>query len=501
MTGRIVVVGDTLLDRDVDGRVDRLCPDGPAPVLDERSALDRPGGAGLAAVFVAGQGLDVALVTAMAYDAAAARLTELLTAAGVRLYALPLPGASTVEKIRLRSDGQTLLRLDRGSHAGTPGEPPVAVLDVFAGAAAILVSDYGYGLARHPALRQALAAASAPIVWDPHPRGPAAVAGVCLATPNEAELRRLSGDAGGGERLAAVTRGAQRLRDRWRSNAVAVTMGAQGALLCHAGATPLVVTAPDAHPGGRLDTCGAGDRFAAAAAGALARGALVSEAVQHAVVEASTYVAAGGSATISCSPPSCPPPSCPPPSCSPPDVRPAERTSTPSTDADVVIGRVRARGGTVVATGGCFDLLHAGHLATLLAARKLGDCLIVCLNSDSSVAGLKPGRPLTPQADRAGLLAALECVDAVVVFDEPTPHRVLSWLRPDIWVKGGDYASDSEADLPEADLVRRWGGQAVVVPYLAGRSTTATITAARHADRHQAGHGGSRPPTFVEGAR
>jgi len=131
-----------------------------------------------------------------------------------------------------------------------------------------------------------------------------------------------------------------------------------------------------------------------------------------------------------------------------------------------------------VATGGCFDLLHTGHLATLRAARALGDCLIVCLNSDRSVRALKGAdRPMTPQADRARLLAALDCVDAVVVFDETTPEVVLSWLRPDIWVKGGDYADT--ADLPEADLVRRWGGQCAIVPYLPGRSTTATIAAAR----------------------
>jgi rfaE bifunctional protein nucleotidyltransferase chain/domain len=138
-----------------------------------------------------------------------------------------------------------------------------------------------------------------------------------------------------------------------------------------------------------------------------------------------------------------------------------------------VVGPVRAAGGTVVATGGCFDLLHTGHLATLRAARALGDCLVVCMNSDRSVSERKgPDRPVTPQADRARLLAALDCVDAVAVFDEPTPEAVLSWLRPDIWVKGGDY---SESDLPEADLVRRWGGQTVIVPYLPGRSTTATI--------------------------
>ena len=106
--------------------------------------------------------------------------------------------------------------------------------------------------------------------------------------------------------------------------------------------------------------------------------------------------------------------------------------------------------------------------------------LIVCLNSDRSVAGLKgPGRPLTGEADRSRLLAALDCVDAVVIFDEPTPHAVLSRLRPDIWVKGGDYSGNGRNDLPEADLVRSWGGQTVIVPYVDGRSTTGMIAAAR----------------------
>ena len=140
------------------------------------------------------------------------------------------------------------------------------------------------------------------------------------------------------------------------------------------------------------------------------------------------------------------------------------------------VERVRAAGGTVVATGGCFDLLHAGHVATLEAARALGDCLVVCLNSDASVSRLKgPTRPLVPQADRARVLAALEPVDAVLVFDEETPHAVLERLRPDVWVKGGDYAG---ADLPEAALLRQWGAQSVVLPYLEGRSTTGLVTAA-----------------------
>jgi D-beta-D-heptose 7-phosphate kinase / D-beta-D-heptose 1-phosphate adenosyltransferase len=131
---------------------------------------------------------------------------------------------------------------------------------------------------------------------------------------------------------------------------------------------------------------------------------------------------------------------------------------------------VRARGGTVVATGGCSDLLHAGHVRMLAAARALGDCLVVCLNSDDSVRRLKgPGRPLVPAVDRAAVLTGLSSVDAVVVFSEDTPEAVLGQLRPDIWAKGGDYAVD---DLPEARLLESWGGHAVILPYLDGRSTT-----------------------------
>ncbi|MET8041030.1 PfkB family carbohydrate kinase [Micromonospora sp. NPDC005215] len=465
MRGPVVVLGDTLLDRDVEGVVNRLCPDSPVPVLDESAASDRPGGAGLAAVFAAAQGAEVVLVTALADDAGGARLSALLAAAGVQVYPLALAGA-TPEKIRLRARGRVLLRHDRGGTFGEPGQPSDEVLRVIGAASAVLVSDYGRGVARQPALRDALSATRAPVVWDPHPRGPAAVPGVHLATPNESEVRELVPALPGASRLATASRGAQGLRRRWRAGAVAVTLGGDGALLCHAGSTPLVVPTPGSAEG---DTCGAGDRFAAAASLALAQGALVSEAVQAAVAEASAYVAGGGVAAAL-----------------PPPVRPTP-TSFAGPGGDRVgvaavatlLGEVRAAGGTVVATGGCFDLLHAGHVATLQAARQLGDCLIVCVNSDASVAGLKgPDRPVMSEGDRARLLAALSCVDAVLIFDEPTPDAALSWVRPDIWVKGGDYATgggDDAATLPEAEVLRRWGGNTVVVPYLDGRSTTDMI--------------------------
>ncbi|MEU0154489.1 PfkB family carbohydrate kinase [Micromonospora fulviviridis] len=464
MSGPLVVIGDALLDRDVTGAVSRICPDAPVPVLDERTATDRPGGAGLAALLAVAPDTEVALVTALADDAGGARLAELLAEAGVAVYPMRLPGA-TAEKIRLRAGGQTLLRLDRGGEPQAPGQPSEAVLELLSRARAILVSDYGRGLARQPALRAALAEATAPVVWDPHPRGPAAVAGARLTTPNLGELRRLTGDAGAGSGLSTATRAGQELRSRWRVGAVAVTMGPDGAVLCHSGSTPLVVPPPSAVE--RVeDTCGAGDRFAATAALALGDGASTAEAVQAAVEAASAYVAAGGAAGLHRAPEPGPTPS-------------AART------AEELVAEVRADGGTVVATGGCFDILHAGHLATLQAARRLGDCLVVCLNSDRSVRGLKgPERPVHPEQDRARLLAALDCVDAVVVFDEPTPHQVLARLRPDVWVKGGDYAGDGTPELPEAELVRRWGGRVVTVPFLAGRSTTGTISAARQRGLH-----------------
>jgi rfaE bifunctional protein nucleotidyltransferase chain/domain/rfaE bifunctional protein kinase chain/domain len=454
MRGPLVVVGDAFLDRDLLGASDRLCPDAPVPVVDLHTEVDRPGGAALAALLAAG-GHDVVLVTALGDDAAGARVRELL-AGSVRVVPVPLHGP-TAEKIRVRASGQSLVRLDRGGEPAALGPPGTDALDAIAGAGAVLVADYGRGMTADPDVRRALAAVAArrPVVWDPHPRGREPVPGVRLVTPNAREAVALSGLPGDG--LYGLTAAADHLRGRWEATAVAVTLGARGALLMLGETEPLVVPAPAVD--GVPDTCGAGDAFAAAAARALAGGEVLSEAVADAVRLATAFVAAGGVATVGAPGPA------------------GARPGTADRTAAVVLARVRATGGTVVATGGCFDLMHPGHVSTLQAARALGDCLIVCLNSDLSVRRLKgPGRPICPEEDRARVLAAFSAVDAVVVFDEDTPERVLAELRPDIWVKGGDYAG---AEVPEAALVRSWGGQAVVVPYLDGRSSTRLVAAAR----------------------
>ncbi|MFD8594282.1 D-glycero-beta-D-manno-heptose 1-phosphate adenylyltransferase [Kitasatospora sp. NPDC059646] len=472
MNGPLVVVGDSLLDVDVDGAATRLAPDAPVPVVDVESERSRPGGAALAAVLAARTGQRVVLLTALGRGEASNRLRRAL-AGRVELAELPLDGDIPV-KTRIRVDERPLLRIDRGG--GRPGPANGAARRILGSAGAVLVSDYGRGVAEVLTPLLTPATRRCPVVWDPHPRGGPPVPGARLVTPNAAEARStaaaLDARSAAGDGLADHTRRAALLARHWRAAAVAVTLGPRGALLSRGTDSPILLPAP--HEAGG-DPCGAGDCFAASAAVALARGAITEEAVHCGVVAAADFVASGGAGGLALPPPAGRP-------AAPLPVRAAELAAA-----------VRARGGTVVATGGCFDLLHAGHVGLLESAARLGDCLVVCLNSDDSVRRLKgPGRPLTPVADRASVLAGLGCVDAVAVFEEDTPHAVLRELRPDVWVKGGDYTVEA---LPEAEVLAEWGGHALVLPYLSGRSTTALAERAA-----AAGSGRSGPASAGAGA-
>jgi len=438
----LVVVGDALLDRDLDGVAERLAPDAPVPVIEDVREHARPGGAGLAAALAAAAGVPTTLVCALGQDAAGRRLAGLLDRAGVRVCDLGLDGP-TPEKVRVHAGGRPLARLDAGGAASPCGPLTAEAREALAGASGVLVSDYGRGVAAEPGVRRALAALRhAPVVWDPHPRGPEPVRGALLVTPNAAEAGVAGAD------LAAVEARARELAREWRAVDVCITLGARGALLVGGDAPPFVAPAPPVSGG---DPCGAGDRFASRAAAVLAGGADVPTAVRAAVASASAFVAAGGAAALTG------------------DAGPHLRSAATT---DVIAG-VRAHGGTVVATGGCFDLLHAGHVRSLEAARSLGEGLIVCLNSDASVRRLKgPDRPLVPEGDRAAVLEALSCVDAVAIFDEDDPRAILRELRPHVWAKGGDYAA---RELPEAAVLREWGGHTVLVPHVPGRSTTGLI--------------------------
>ncbi|MFC6000068.1 D-glycero-beta-D-manno-heptose 1-phosphate adenylyltransferase, partial [Streptomonospora nanhaiensis] len=206
------------------------------------------------------------------------------------------------------------------------------------------------------------------------------------------------------------------------------------------------------------DACGAGDRFCAVAAGALRTGADVVDAVAEGVQAASRFVRNGAAGGTAASGP----------------IAGALPLGL-GESAGELAERVRRSGGKVVAAGGCFDVLHAGHVSLLRRARSLGDCLIVCINSDATVRARKgPDRPINSAEDRIRVLSALDCVDAVAVFDEPTPSRLIARLRPDVWVKGGDYEA---AALPELDVVESLGGEVVILPRLPGRSTTRVVAA------------------------
>ncbi|WP_083501766.1 PfkB family carbohydrate kinase [Sphaerimonospora mesophila] len=484
LNGPLVIVGDSLLDVDVEGDAGRLCPDAPVPVVEGRAEHHRPGGAGLAALLAAREAAEVVLITSIGDDAPGRRLRDLLSGS-VEVIRLPMEGA-TVCKTRVRARGQTLLRIDTGDGrpvvAGPSGEALRCAADALRGASAVLVADYGGGVA--DVCREQLGELAVPVVWDPHPRGSLPVPGCALVTPSEAEARSLFRDPLGrpdgrpherphsrshdgspraepydGSYDGCPERVARGLVRDLEAEAVAITLGERGAVLARRGGRCVPVPAPTVAVG--RDVCGAGDRLAAVAALALADGASTEDAVVAAVGEATRFVEEGGAAALRMP--------CPAPEPATP--------YAPGASAFDVAASVRAAGGRLIATGGCFDLLHAGHVSLLRRARALGDALVVCLNSDDSIRRLKgPNRPLVGERDRVEVLRALGCVDAVTVFEEDTPSRAIERLCPDVWVKGGDY---TERAMPEAEAVRRAGGEVVILPSVPGYSTTGLIAAAQ----------------------
>jgi rfaE bifunctional protein nucleotidyltransferase chain/domain/rfaE bifunctional protein kinase chain/domain len=445
-------VGDVILDVDLCGEATRLSPDAPVPVVDVSTVRRRAGGAGLVARMLAEDGWPVTLVTVLADDDAGRHVEAAL--AGVKVVAGPSSSPTPV-KTRVRAGTHAVVRFDEDCARPQAPEITPAMLRAVAKAGAIIVADYGRGLAANPQLRELLerVADTVPIVWDPHPSGARPVPGVAVVTPNLSEAHQAAGTRTGGPIGPPTGVGADGvggiLVDGWRSRSVQGTTGERGATLLLERdriARPILaprVTAPD--------PCGAGDRLTASVAVHLLEGRDLEDAAVLAVHEAAEFLAAGGVASL-------------------PDRQSTGRIRRRPAEPLLLVRRVRDNGGKVVATGGCFDLLHAGHVRSLIAARELGDCLVVCLNSDASVRRLKGDqRPIMIEQDRAELLLALECVDAVMIFDEDTPEAALERLRPDIWVKGGDYKGER---LPEADLVESWGGRCVTVPYHPARSSS-----------------------------
>ncbi|MGH3615099.1 MAG: PfkB family carbohydrate kinase [Pseudonocardia sp.] len=296
----VVVLGDVLLDEDVDGRVERLCPDAPAPVLDVDGGLARPGGAGLAAALLAADGVPVRLIAALGHDGPARTLRTMFHGC-VDLVTGPAGGGTAV-KTRLRASGRVLLRADRGEGRATDGFGAAVgpVLgEALDEAEAVLVSDYGRGVAADPIVRAAVARAArrgVPVVWDPHPRGVPPVPGVAVVTPNLSEACGVLGvpapDAADDD---AVLDLADALLGHWCVGAVVITLGARGAAVRQARDGGVAVPA---HPTVDGDPCGAGDRFAGCVAGRLACGVPLHRAVEDGVLAATGFVAGGGAGAV-----------------------------------------------------------------------------------------------------------------------------------------------------------------------------------------------------------
>jgi D-beta-D-heptose 7-phosphate kinase / D-beta-D-heptose 1-phosphate adenosyltransferase len=466
---RLLVVGEAVLDGWVSGPSRALSREGPVPVVSVTETVHVPGAAGHAAAQAVALGADVRLLSVVGEDADGTVLRRALAERGVASDDLLVePGRATVAKRRILSGGQLLVRCDSGDVG--PQAPAVqrSVLACLAAlvpaASAILVCDYDAGMFT-PAVRAELAGLvarqSALLVVDAHRPLRWARAGARVVTPNAAEAECLLPGAARAtyavDRVRAVVEHAEDLVAAAGAGMVAVTLDRDGAVLLRPGRDPY--RAPG-QPASDSQAAGAGDTFAVAITLALAAGAEPEAAVDLAAAAAGLVVGRPGTSL-----------------CTAAELRdrlpgpPARRLL--SHEVAGCADLHRALGRRIVFTNGCFDVLHSGHVAYLRAARALGDVLVVGLNSDSSVRRLKgPDRPVNPVEDRAAVLAELTCVDHIVVFDGDTPADLLRALRPDVYVKGGDY---TEEMLPEAPLVRELGAELRIVDYVEDRSTTGLI--------------------------
>jgi D-beta-D-heptose 7-phosphate kinase/D-beta-D-heptose 1-phosphate adenosyltransferase len=473
---RVLVVGDTMLDSYLSGTATRLCQEAPVPVVALNERRDAPGGAGNTAANAAALGAQVSLLSVTGDDAEAWSVRRALDEAGVSTgHLLGAPERRTLAKHRVLAGSHLLVRFDQGTTEPVSAALEEALIgrliDLAPRVDAIIVSDYAYGVLTSRligVLGELQAQSPRTLVLDARDVRLYRNAGVTAVKPNYAEAVALLGEPqreGSRVRLQQIVAGAERLLDETGAGAAAVTLDVDGALLIERGAPPYRTYARPA-PGARA--AGAGDTFAAALALALAAGADLQAAGEIASAAAGVAVLREGTAT-----------------CSLHDLREAVTAQSKHIDGlQRVIERVaehRRHGRRIVFTNGCFDILHRGHIAYLSRAKALGDVLIVGVNTDAGIRRLKgPERPINSLDDRLQVLGALSCVDHLIAFDEDTPIELVRAIRPDVFVKGGDYTRET---LPEAEVVEQLGGEVRILPYVEDRSTTGIIARIREAQR------------------
>jgi D-beta-D-heptose 7-phosphate kinase/D-beta-D-heptose 1-phosphate adenosyltransferase len=471
----VLCVGDLMLDRFIYGEVTRISPEAATPVLAVKREESQIGGAGNVARNIASLGARCIFIGVVGDDAEGRELaTAFQTEPRIEPHLIVDPSRPTTRKVRFVSEHHSthLLRADWEVATSVSAETEAAVLErmhaALERAGAVVLSDYAKGMLTAPTVRATIDAArraAKRVIVDPKAQEYSVYRGATLITPNRKELAEATRQpATTDEEIAAA---AAKLAEIVDADAVLVTRSEDGMTLHLRGAAPLHVPA---YPVRVRDMSGAGDTVAAALGTLLATGAGFESAMRAANAAASVVVGKRGTATVSAA-----------------ELRTRiiphaalaseEKIVFDRRVLDDALGTWRRVGLRIGFTNGCFDLLHPGHVKLLTAARAVCDRLVVGLNSDASVAALKgAGRPVQDQQARAEVLAALEAVDLVVIFDEDTPLELIRRVRPSVLVKGADYRLDQ---VVGRELVEASGGEVMLVSLVPGYSSTRLVDQSR----------------------
>ncbi|WP_424140559.1 bifunctional D-glycero-beta-D-manno-heptose-7-phosphate kinase/D-glycero-beta-D-manno-heptose 1-phosphate adenylyltransferase HldE [Roseomonas chloroacetimidivorans] len=467
---RILCLGDVMLDRFYYGRVDRISPEAPVPVVRMTEHRAMLGGAGNVARNIASLGGQAVLLGIVGEDLAGRELSALIEGAPGLIDAnIRSATRPTICKTRIIATHQQLVRLDE-EVTGAISEADVAAVcrrlsERLPGCQALVISDYAKGLLRAEVVRYAIQVAhrsGIPVFVDPKRDDFAFYSGATVLTPNLKELAAAArAPVETDEQVAAA---AQALLTSAQAKAMLVTRSEKGMLLTELDGSVHVVPT---HAKEVFDVSGAGDTVIAVAALSVAAGHPLPRAMRIANAAAGVVVGKLGTATL--------------------DIEElnAALDADAATVADIagkvvspgravaIIEGWRRRGLEVGFTNGCFDILHRGHVTMLTASRAACDRLVVALNSDASVRRLKGlSRPINTLDDRSAVIAALQSVDLVVSFDDDTPLEIITRLQPDVLFKGADYRVE---DVVGAEVVRACGGRVALIDLVPGRSTSNII--------------------------